>query len=308
MKKTIIVIGLALLVAVCVFAQDNPSITIVNNTGNNVRTIYLRCSYKNQNGSTSNTEQKIEITPYLSPGNSTTTKLPVPLNTVNIYDIEMVFTDGKSQKANNVTVSANARISFGSSGSSGTSNSSGSSGGLPPGFTQNPDGTITMRSGGTETTYNPITGYGTVTSICPICSGTGRIQALNPMYGMGAADSIRYGYRNTTPMYTMQICYMCNGLGKTITNTYVDPNSLSSKGSSGGSSSSSSSGGSSGGGGGRSTTLSKHAFCNGTGQVFGGYSADYTGNSISTWCDICQANKYPHYHTKCTGCNGTGYN
>jgi hypothetical protein len=530
MKKIIIVIGLVLLAAVGVLAQDNPSITIVNNTGNNVRIIYLRCTY-NEGYYYTKKETKIEITPYLSPGDSTTTKLPVSLNVTNRYDIEMVFTDGKSQKSNNVTVSANARIAVGSNGqtqqtvqapnaqageemlkraistnptnswndnskqkgqwgdggnisaylfssgsmyfgnyldnkrngygiyiaaqgyeinncpkakyyagnwsnteksgtgscydasgaliyygefkndkpvgaypstgsnslnkfqtidytgghkyigetykgnrhgygiyawndgkiwigywkdgvragqgidiasngslltgywdndtrkdvvtvvavdpsgksvsassssSSGSSNSSGSS---SSSGTSKPSGSSSSSAASGPSVsqlsnLDPNTGgYITSTSRCPICSGTGRIQALDPMYGINRANDIRYG-NYYTPRYTSQICYMCNGAGSTTTTTYVPPVN-SSSGSSGGSSSGSSSSPSYSSGGG---SRSKHSFCNGTGQTFGGYSADYTGNSIQTWCDICQERKYPHYHQKCTGCNGTGYN
>jgi DnaJ-class molecular chaperone len=51
----------------------------------------------------------------------------------------------------------------------------------------------------------------------------------------------------------------------------------------------------------------KCKLCNGYGQMFGGYSADYTGNAIKTWCDICNGDRDPHYHKKCISCNGTGY-
>ena len=46
--------------------------------------------------------------------------------------------------------------------------------------------------------------------------------------------------------------------------------------------------------------------CNGTGQYVKGSSPNYTGNSQKKWCNICQAEKYPHYHDKCPSCNGTG--
>jgi len=162
-------------------------------------------------------------------------------------------------------------------------------------YSQNPDGSTTLRMGGVESTYNPNTGYGTYTSPCPICSGTGRIQALNPMYGIASANAIRGGYLNTTPMYTMQICYMCNGAGKTTTNTYVDPNS-SYSGNSGGNSSSSSSSG-------RTRTCD---LCLGKGQLW-----EYTGsvgdNRTTIYCSVSGCDvKSPHRHKSCHRCNGTG--
>jgi len=160
---------------------------------------------------------------------------------------------------------------------------------------QNPDGTVTTRMPGYESTYNPNTGYGTVTSTCPICAGTGRIQALNPMYGIASANAIRGGYVNTTPMYTLQVCYMCNGLGKTTTNTYVDPNPSYSSNSGGNSSSSSSSG--------RTRTCD---LCLGKGQLW-----EYTGsvgdNRTTIYCSVSGCDvKSPHRHTSCHRCNGTG--
>jgi hypothetical protein len=142
---------------------------------------------------------------------------------------------------------------------------------------------------------NPYTG-GYVTSICSICSGKGQIQALNPMYGMGAADAIRYGYRNTTPMYIMQACYGCKGLG-TIS-TYVPPvtpTPSSPSSNNYGSSSPSSSG--------RTRTCD---LCLGKGQLW-----EYTGsvgdNRTTVYCSVSGCNvKSPHRHTTCNRCSGTG--
>ena len=46
--------------------------------------------------------------------------------------------------------------------------------------------------------------------------------------------------------------------------------------------------------------------CNGTGQVFDQYSPDYAGNATKKWCSTCQKSMFPHMHSKCAGCNGTG--
>lgn len=46
--------------------------------------------------------------------------------------------------------------------------------------------------------------------------------------------------------------------------------------------------------------------CNGSGQHFKASSPDYTGNATKKWCSICNANMYPHYHSKCPSCNGKG--
>jgi hypothetical protein len=203
------------------------------------------------------------------------------------------------------TVASNSSSS--GSGSSGSSSSSYSSGSQSSGYSQNPDGTTTFRMPGYESTINPNTGYGTVTSTCAICSGTGRIQAINPMYGIGAANAISGGYANTTPMYTWQTCYMCNGLGKTTTTTYVDPNASSSGRSNG---SSSSSGGSSrySSNSGSTPSQSKCTFCKGHGERYGGDNPSYTGiHMVQSWCNICEENRFPHYHVRCSGCDGKGY-
>ena len=48
-------------------------------------------------------------------------------------------------------------------------------------------------------------------------------------------------------------------------------------------------------------------YCNGTGQILAGWSTDYTGTSVRTWCVICNESRYPHYHKTCTSCNGTRF-
>jgi DnaJ-class molecular chaperone len=130
---------------------------------------------------------------------------------------------------------------------------------------------------------------------------------MNPAYGMGAANAIRCGYSNTTPMYTWQTCYSCNGLGKTTTSSYASPYS-SSSGSSGSYGSSSSSGSSSGyGSSSSSRILGTCTLCKGSGEIFGENVTNLTGKPfLSTWCSTCQTDRFPHVHTRCTRCGGSG--
>ena len=209
-----------------------------------------------------------------------------------------------------VTTTTTTTTTTTKSGSSGGQ----SSGGQSSGFSQNPNGTTTFRMPGYESTMDPNTGYGTVTSTCAICSGTGQIRSINPMYGIGAANAISGGYANTTPMYTWQTCYLCNGLGKRTTTTYVAPNTSSSGSSSGSSSSSGGSSGYSSGSGSNSrsssstSSQSKCTFCKGKGKRFGDYTPNLTGTpKTMSWCSICEEDNYPHTHVSCSGCGGTGY-
>jgi len=56
-----------------------------------------------------------------------------------------------------------------------------------------------------------------------------------------------------------------------------------------------------------STPKKDHDFCHGTGWVYKSDEPNYTGGTQPMeWCKYCQKNRYPHYHTRCPGCNGTG--
>ncbi len=178
------------------------------------------------------------------------------------------------------------------------SNNRSSSSSSTMGYRRNSDGTTTMTVPGYTSTSDPNTGFYTSKIMCAICSGTGYIQGMNPLYGMGAADAIRYGTYNMQPMYTQQICFMCNGVGYTIHSGYNDPSAGSSGGSSG------YSGGSGSGSSGYRNT--SHSVCYGTGKCptcNGKGIADYgkyIGRSAYDTCTTCGGDGL------CNGCNGTG--
>jgi hypothetical protein len=81
------------------------------------------------------------------------------------------------------------------------------------------------------------------------------------------------------------------------------------QGQAGTSGSSSSGGGSSGRTGSSSAPAQKTCtYCHGNRQVYKSDEPNYTGETqVQKWCDICQKNRYPHYHIRCPKCNGTGY-
>jgi hypothetical protein len=265
-------------------AQTPPKaeITIVNNTGYDVKKVELTTS-----GSTTTTTWTQGA---FRKGESDTFR---DLELTR-YDITMTDTDGDTYTKRDVQIADKARIVFtmddynkktavASASPSGSSSSSGSSGSAPgssiPGYSTS--GNIT-------------------TSRCAVCSGTGRISGLNPNYGQAAADAIRYGWRNTTPMYTDQVCYLCKGSGVFVS-TYIDPKTL--PGSSGGGGGSSSSSGYSG-----SRTPSQCSGCYGPGQIYASVP-DYTYGSttVQTYCEICRATYGKHGHKPCPSCGGSGY-
>jgi hypothetical protein len=106
MKKTIMAAVFVLLVVSGALAQSNPSINIVNYTGNDIRVIRLKYTIPGSE------EGRIIIT-RVKNGESDTIELPEPLSKVNRYNIEVEDVNGKKTEKNNVTVSANARIEFG---------------------------------------------------------------------------------------------------------------------------------------------------------------------------------------------------
>jgi hypothetical protein len=87
----------------------NPSITIVNNTGNTINALHIR-----QTGTSSWTRYAFANNQTVVNGQSITLQLPNPINTVNRYDIELEDVNGKRHPRNNILVSANARIEIGS--------------------------------------------------------------------------------------------------------------------------------------------------------------------------------------------------
>jgi len=184
MKKDFLFLVLFVIGFTIVSAQNGPPITLVNNTGNNISKIILRCSYREADGRTTTTEKAIEFDPFLH-GQSFTTNLPVPLNKASSYTIELVYGNGQRYKMNNVSVSANAVISLGTGSSSGDSISGkGSS------------------SGGSSGGGIPCTMCG-ATGICPLCKGAG----WQFSYGMYMACVMCNGSGK---------CGICKGLGYNI--------------------------------------------------------------------------------------------
>ena len=87
-------------------SQNNPSITIVNNTG--FTTFFL---YISPSSSTSWGVDQLGDGVLMN-GNSATFRLPLPLSTTNRYDLRLIDSDGDTYTKMNVLVSANSRIVF----------------------------------------------------------------------------------------------------------------------------------------------------------------------------------------------------
>jgi hypothetical protein len=107
MKKAIFGFILLLSLLTALSAQQNPSITIVNNTGYTVYFVYI-----SQTASTSWGEDRLDSTQVLSNGQSVSLQLPYPISVVNRYDIRLKDSDGDTYTKMNVLVSANSRIVF----------------------------------------------------------------------------------------------------------------------------------------------------------------------------------------------------
>ena len=188
---------------------------------------------------------------------------------------------------------------------------------------------VMFASGLSATTFANNT---TMKEKCSLCSGTGKFMCAD-CYGQGKWTQFYMGRANTA------ICAKCRGTGKTTceycggtgikddarfqavfaqkqavlnanqarlnanqvmldaNQARIDARSAAMTG--GGSSSRSST----------SKSISSCSLCNGTGQMMGDDTTDYTGRGyVSTWCSICQASKQPHSHKKCISCGGRGMN
>ncbi|MCL2067094.1 MAG: hypothetical protein FWG99_06480 [Treponema sp.] len=88
-------------------AQQNPSITIVNNTGYTVWYVYMSQTASNSWGN-----DLLKSDEILSDGTSVSLQLPFPLNVVNRYDIRLEDSDGDTYTKMNVMVRANSAIVF----------------------------------------------------------------------------------------------------------------------------------------------------------------------------------------------------
>ena len=87
--------------------SNNPSVTIVNNTGYTVYRVYISPVASDSWG-----DDRLASNQTLSNGQSVSLRLPHPTNVVNRYDIKLVDKDGDSYTKTNVLVSSNSRIEF----------------------------------------------------------------------------------------------------------------------------------------------------------------------------------------------------
>ena len=117
MKKTFLVMFLLLIGFAALFAEEGPTVTLVNNTGKTIKTVILKYSYSS-NGITSNSTSRITFNPDFSTGRTTTAKLSDPLSVANRFDVELEYTDGTTNKLGMMTVSSNnLRMEFSPSSS-----------------------------------------------------------------------------------------------------------------------------------------------------------------------------------------------
>ena len=107
MKKVVFCLILVLVLLPPLSAQENPSITIVNNTGYTVLFVYFSSVEADTWGPDRLAEDQV-----LLDGQSVTLRLPDPLHVANRYDIMLEDLDGDTYTKMNVTVSANSRIVF----------------------------------------------------------------------------------------------------------------------------------------------------------------------------------------------------
>jgi len=87
--------------------EENPFITIVNDTGYEVWYLYISSSDQDTWG-----EDWLDSDQVLSDGQSITIQMLYPLSVCNSYDIMLVDLDGDAYTKYSVTISANGRIVF----------------------------------------------------------------------------------------------------------------------------------------------------------------------------------------------------
>ncbi|MDR0316578.1 MAG: hypothetical protein LBH97_06735 [Treponema sp.] len=88
-------------------STENPSITIVNNTGYVVWYLFISPVTDDTWG-----KDLLDSDQVIHNGQSVTMKLPLPLSVNNRYDIRLIDSDEDSYSKYNVTVSANDQIIF----------------------------------------------------------------------------------------------------------------------------------------------------------------------------------------------------
>ena len=107
-KSKLILTGLFLFIGtIAVYAQNLPSIRIVNNTGYDVFYVYISPEENEFWGNDFLGENDI-----LENGQTITFRLTQPLTKVKVYDIRLVDEDGDSYIKMGVTLTNNARIVF----------------------------------------------------------------------------------------------------------------------------------------------------------------------------------------------------
>jgi len=120
MKKSKEILRIAALLAAIVFSfysfsgcasiggsSQNPSITIVNNTGYTVNYVSISETTSDMWG-----QNKLKSDERINDGQSVSLPLPNPINRVDKYDIRLLDSDGDEYTKYNLTVSNNSRIVF----------------------------------------------------------------------------------------------------------------------------------------------------------------------------------------------------
>jgi len=127
MKKTKEILRITVLLAAIVFltysfsgcasfgesiggSSQNPSITIVNNTGYAIYNVYISETTSDTWG-----QDKLKTNEVISNGQSVSLPLPNPISRVDKYDIRLLDSDGDEYTKYDLTVSNNSRIEFTSS-------------------------------------------------------------------------------------------------------------------------------------------------------------------------------------------------
>ena len=106
MKKTVFLILFFNILGLSVFGQDNPRVTIVNNTGYTVYFVYISRT------STDDWEEDVMGEDVLMNGDYVNIRLLYPLTATNRYDIKLEDEDGDTYTKWNVLITPNARIVF----------------------------------------------------------------------------------------------------------------------------------------------------------------------------------------------------
>ena len=107
MKKIVFSFLFLALFLTALSAQENPSITLVNETGRTVWYVYLSSTADNSWGS-----DRLDPDQTFGNGDSVSLRLPHALNVVNRYDIRLIDSDRVAYVKRDILVTANIRIVF----------------------------------------------------------------------------------------------------------------------------------------------------------------------------------------------------